>query len=339
MKEVEKISIGGYAFTLEKDASEEAAQYLGGLEAHYLGQQGGKEIMEGIEERMAELLLDRCGQGGIATAADIRAIIEVIGRPERIEADDPAPDGQEEPRRRKLFRDMEDKRLGGVCSGLATYFDIDVSWLRLGVAAAAVIIFFTGADHGVWCLLVPILYALLWVAMPAARTAQDRWAMKGESGTLDEIRRNVSSGVKEMGQAANEVVKSDTFKQVGKIFLVIVGFVLLITGTSGLASASLIGFQANTLFSEPFAWMQDQLAAQSPALLDLFSIDWVLTLVVLAVLLPFIGMLYGGIQLIFGFKSPSWKPGLVIFVSWLIIVIVLLVLVVGKLFSAHLISI
>jgi hypothetical protein len=51
-----------------------------------------------------------------------------------------------------------------------------------------------------------------------------------------------------------------------------------------------------------------------------------MVLVALAVILPFVGILYGGIQMIFGFKSPSWKPGLVIFVLWLIILVVLGVL-------------
>ena len=53
MKEVERVSIGGYAFTLDKDASMEADRYLKELESHYLAQEGGREIMEGIEERMA----------------------------------------------------------------------------------------------------------------------------------------------------------------------------------------------------------------------------------------------------------------------------------------------
>ena len=51
-----------------------------------------------------------------------------------------------------------------------------------------------------------------------------------------------------------------------------------------------------------------------------------MVLAALAIILPFVGLLYAGIQLIFGFKSPSWRPGLVIFVLWLIIIIVLLVL-------------
>ena len=76
MKEIEKLSIGGYAFTLEKDAAALVEQYLKDLEAHYLSQPGGKEIMEGIEERMAELLIERCGKNGVVTVADIRGFGE-----------------------------------------------------------------------------------------------------------------------------------------------------------------------------------------------------------------------------------------------------------------------
>ena len=131
MTEVEKVSIGGYAFTLEKDASMEVEHYLKGLEAHYLSQPGGKEIMEGIEERMAELLLERCGQHGVASVQDIRGIIDILGRPERIEADDPEPERPQEAPQRKLYRDLENKRIGGVCAGLANYFHFDVVAMRI----------------------------------------------------------------------------------------------------------------------------------------------------------------------------------------------------------------
>ena len=177
-----------------------------------------------------------------------------------------------------------------------------------------------------WSLTVPGIYCILWLAMPAARTAQDRWAMSGESGTADEIRRNVQSGIREMGDTAREVAKSDFFKQFGRIFLVIIGLVLLITGTSGLASISVLSLKGMDFFGVPYMQFMDELAQQAPVFLDLMNTTWVMVLVALAVILPFVGILYGGIQMIFGFKSPSWKPGLVIFVLWLIILVVLGVL-------------
>ena len=327
MKETEQISVGGYAFILEQDASQALGKYISELESHYLQQEGGKEIMEGIEERVAELLLDKCGNGRVGTLAHVQAVIDVVGRPERIEADDPATEAPtgDKPRKR-LFRDLAHKSLGGVCSGLAAYFDIEVAWLRIGFIVLTVINFFGGMHSGMWSLTVPAVYCVLWLAMPAARTAQDRWAMSGESGTADEIRRNVQSGIREMGDTAREVAHSDFFKQFGRIFLIIIGLVLLITGTSGLASISVLSLKGVDLFGVPYMEFMDELADHAPVFLDLMNTTWVMVLVALAVILPFVGILYGGIQMIFGFKSPSWKPGLVIFVLWLIILVVLGVL-------------
>ena len=150
--------------------------------------------------------------------------------------------------------------------------------------------------------------------------------MKGDSGTADDVRRNVQSGIHEMGDAAREVVQSDFFQRFGKWILVCIGIILLIMGTSGLASVSVLSLKGTQLFGIPFAHWMDEMAEEAPFLMDLLSEPWVLVLAALAIILPFVGLLYGGIQLIFGFKSPSWKPGLVVFVLWLIIVIVLLVL-------------
>ena len=115
MKITEQLSIGGYAFTVEKDAAAALQEYIGTLESHYLAQEGGKEIMDGIEERVAELLLDKAGRGGVVTRDHVNAVIAIVGRPERIEADDPGPEtSAKENHSRRLFRDLEDKRLGGV---------------------------------------------------------------------------------------------------------------------------------------------------------------------------------------------------------------------------------
>jgi phage shock protein PspC (stress-responsive transcriptional regulator) len=339
MKQVERVSIGGYAFTLEVDASEAAKAYLTELEAHYLDQEGGKEIMEGIEERMAELLLERCGNGGVVSLSAVQGVIDILGRPEKIEADDPGPQAapKAEKPRKKLFRDTVDKRLGGVCSGLANYFEIDVSWIRAGFIVLTLLSCLGFSHGGGWTLSVPVIYAILWLAMPAARTAQERWAMKGDPGTADDIRRNVQTGMHEMGDAAREVAHSDFFQSAGKVLVVVVGLLLLITGTSGLASVSVMGLKGPALFGTSYQHFLSEMSDCAPAVMDLLSTPWVVVLMVLAVVLPFIGMLYGGIQLIFKFKKPAWKPGLVIFVLWLVVVIVLLVLFCMAAFSTEMV--
>ena len=324
MKTTEQISVGGYAFILEQDASQALGKYIAELESHYLQQEGGKEIMEGIEERVAELLLDKCGNGRVGTLEHVQAVIDVVGRPERIEADDPAAEAPagEKPRKR-LFRDLAHKSLGGVCSGLATYLDIEVSWLRIGFIVLTLINFFGGIRSGMWSLTVPGIYCILWLAMPAARTAQDRWAMSGESGSADEIRRNVQAGLHEMGNAAREVGRSDFFQKFGKLILLAVGIVLLVSGASALASISIISFNNLPVLGLSWEGWMDRLAEDVPWMADWLAQPWVMPLLALSVLLPLIGMVYGGVMMVFGFKSPSWRPGLVIFVLWLIVLVVL----------------
>ena len=332
MTEIEKVSIGGYAFTLEKAASEEVGKYLKNLEAHYLGKPGGKEIMEGIEERMAELLLERCGRNGVATMADIQSLIGILGRPERIEADDPEPEQAQARPQKKLYRDLENKRIAGVCAGLGNYFNFDVVAMRIIFCVITLALFFTGADEGVWSLSGFAAYAILWLAMPAARTAQERWAMKGDAGTLDDIQRNIRNGVEEMGDAARRGMDEvrDTVRGHGnelcKIILLVIGIILLLGGVSGLASVSVIGLKGPTLFSAPLDRFLDELSVDVPIFYDMVNTPWIMVLAVLAIVLPLIGLIYGGIQMIFGFKPPKWRPGLVIFVLWLVVLVVLAVL-------------
>lgn len=332
MTEIEKVSIGGYAFTLEKAAAEEVGQYLKNLEAHYLGKPGGKEIMEGIEERMAELLLERRGRNGVATMADIQSLIGILGRPERIEADDPEPSETQARPQKKLYRDLENKKIAGVCAGLGNYFNFDVVAMRIIFCVITLALFFTGVDEGVWSLSGFAVYIILWLAMPAARTAQERWAMKGDAGTLDDIQRNIRNGVEEMGDAARRGMRevTDTVRghgnELGKILLLVIGIILLLGGVSGLASVSVIGLKGPTLLSAPIDSFLDDMSLHAPAFYEMVNTPWILVLVILAVVLPLIGLIYGGIQLIFGFKPPKWRPGLVIFVLWLIVLVVLAVL-------------
>ena len=339
MTEIEKVSIGGYAFTLEKAAAEEVGQYLKNLEAHYLGKPGGKEIMEGIEERMAELLLERRGSNGVATMADIQSLIGILGRPERIEADDPEPSETQAKPQKKLYRDLENKKIAGVCAGLGNYFNFDVVAIRIIFCVITLALFFTGVEEGVWSLSGFAVYVILWLAMPAARTAQERWAMKGDAGTLDDIQRNIRNGVEEMGDAARRGMRevTDTVRghgnELGKILLLVIGIILLLSGVSGLASVSVLGLKGPTLFSAPIDSFLDDISLHAPAFYEMLNTPWILVLAVLAVVLPLIWLIYGGILLIFGFQPPKWRPGLVIFVLWLVVLVV-----VGVLFAMGVVS-
>lgn len=282
---------------------------------------------------MAELLLERCGRNGVATMSDINGILDILGRPERIEAEDVEPMAPQEKPKKRLYRDLENKRIAGVCAGLGNYLDFDVVLIRVLFAAVTCILFFSGARHGVWSMTGVGAYAILWLAMPAARTAQERWAMKGDAGTLNDIQRNIQSGVKEMGEAARKGMQevSDTLRsrngnELGKVILLIIGVILLLSGVSGLASVSVLGLKGPILFSAPLDHFLDELSVNVPIFYDMINTPWIMVLGILAIVLPLIGLIYGGVQMIFGFKPPKWRPGLVIFILWLVVLVVLGVL-------------
>ncbi len=320
MNKVEKVSIGGYAFTLDERAYEVASAYLDELKSFYGKQMGGSEIMEGIEERMAELLLEKCGPDTVASEQDINAIIAILGRPEVIEESDGGAQAEEKPAKKKLYRDLSNRVLGGVCSGLSTYFNIDVVLIRLAFALLTLLSCFS---RNGFVISIPVIYLILWIAMPAARTVRQKLESKGESGTVDEISKKFADGTREV---VEEVRTAPLWKKFGRILGVIIGIVFLVGGTSGLSAGAIMAFKfpagslaASTLIQRLFDYIPSEYV-------NLFSDPVVVTLVILCAVLPLLLLLYEGLKLIFNFKAPKWHPGLVIFVLWLIALVVLGVL-------------
>ena len=337
MKKVEKVSIGRYAFTLYEEAYRKASEYLDELNNYYSKRESGHEVMEGIEERMAELLLEKCGPGGIVSAEMIEEVISILGRPEVIEDADSDSSGSNlhYNAKKKLFRDPSSKILGGVSSGLAAYFNIEtalvrviwlVLWFIFSSAGAFTLPVFGGA-------FIPIVYIIMWIVIPPAKTVQQRCQMRGEDGTLGDLEKNISKGADYVGRKAREIGNSDFWRVLGRALGIIIGIILLIIGVSGLMVGALglfgITFFNTTILNLGLDWLSEYapvFALNVPMML--FKI-----VTMLVVFLPFLGMLYGGIQLIFGFKPPRWRPGLIIFIIWLISLIALVVLGLVGIFS------
>ena len=361
MKEIERVSIGGYAFTLDQDAAELVANYLDELERHYAPRQGGSEVLEGIEERMAELLHEQCGRDGVASKAVIENIIAILGRPEQIDAEgdsgsqpemteeknDSGHDPESPRTKRKLYRDMSNKVLAGVCGGLATYFNLDVALFRI-VFVAGTVAMAIPRWHGHFSvhLLFPILYLILWVAMPAAKTVRQRWEQRGEDGSIHGIQQSIESGARELSEAATRIGESPAWEQFGKILGKLIGVVLLIIGFSGLFGGGLLGFGSGLLRATPspmsglfgldhlYSEGMAELYDFAPSIAIALHQPWIRILLMLVVFLPFLGITYGALQLLFGFKAPKWHPGLIVFILWLMCIIAVGILVVTGLWTS-----
>lgn len=330
MKKVEKVSIGGYAFTLDAEAAIAAESYLRDMSACY----SNPEITDGIEERMAELLRERVAEGGVVEKKTIDSVIAILGRPERIAEDQPDGSPAEEKPARKLYRDMENARIAGVCSGLGAYFNFDPVIARVIFSVLFIISCFSFIEmNGALTLTSPLAYVILWICIPPARTAQQRWAMRGDPGTAEGVRRNVESG--NVGAAIKQVGQSPAWGTIGRILEVVIGLMLLIISVSGLFAGAL------ALFGWQWLGMGDilnsamiEIMQEFPQSSVIVNTMWVKILAVAVYSLPFIGMLYGSIMLLFHIKSPSWHPGLLIFILWLVSVVAFTVLILACMFSA-----
>ena len=128
MKEVKKCSISGIAFTLDADAYALLSRYLDSLKATYAETADGDEIVADIEARIAELILSQQENSRVVETPLLRQIISQMGTAEDISSESETDAAKKQPRiPRRLYRDTENARLGGVCAGLGRYFDVDAT--------------------------------------------------------------------------------------------------------------------------------------------------------------------------------------------------------------------
>ncbi|MBR4808764.1 MAG: PspC domain-containing protein [Bacteroidales bacterium] len=330
MKQTEKVSIGGYPFTLESDAAVEAEAYLKQMSEYYTN----PEITDGIEERMAELLRERTIEGGSVSKATILSVIDILGRPERIAEDEPESGAPDVKPSKKLYRDMANARIAGVCGGIGAYFNFDPVILRVAFLALTLVSMFSLFEvSGVASISVPMIYIILWICIPPARTARQRWELRGDDGSAESVRRNVESG--KVSDALRQVGNAPVWGTVGRIFEVCIGLLLLIIAVSGLCGEAVAFFGWKWLGMEEVAGtVIADIADSFPQAAAAAGAVWFQILLLAVCALPFIGMLYASIMMLFRIKAPSWHPGLIIFILWIISIIALAVFSACFLFSA-----
>ncbi|MEM9916499.1 MAG: PspC domain-containing protein [Bacteroidota bacterium] len=201
MNKVFNINLGGYPFTIDEDAYEHLSDYLDTIHKHFKSSEGYEEITGDIEARIAELFEEHLGGRKIVTIKDVSAAIRRMGTPEDFGAE-PTGDRQRYASGesaiktgKRLFRNPEDKVVGGVCSGIAAYFGIqDPLWVRLGF----ILITISGGFG------IP-LYIILWAILSEAGTAGDRLAMRGEPINVSNIARTIEEEIDHLSDTLTDL--------------------------------------------------------------------------------------------------------------------------------------
>ena len=228
MKKTFNINLAGYPFTIDEDAYNLLKDYLDTIRYAFDTKDDSAEIASDIEARIAELLIEsEKGEIRIVTLSEVSNVIERIGKPEEIleieETSKTIDEGVSEKEtekveiketvtpppftqsnnyssgiKKKFFRDPQNSMLGGVCSGLAAYFNIDPTIIRL----ITVVLFFLSAST------VAIAYIVLWIVMPEARTPYERMQMYGKEPSVE----NIGKTVTENFQENSEIYQADDNK-------------------------------------------------------------------------------------------------------------------------------
>lgn len=321
MNNLQKVSIGCCPFSMDVQAYETVDRYLKELGAFYKNRPEGKEILEGIEERMAELFLEKCGESGVVDVRVVEETLAILGKPDQIEeesaetAAEETGSVEEEKPVKKLYRDLDNKMMGGVLAGVSAYFKVDITAVRVLFLLLCVALIYVGkrtADE--IGLFLPMVYAVMWLCMPAARTVKEKLKLHGEKGTVGEIERNVQDGTAEYRvQQSNS---SEFWRVLLRIFGVFIGIGLIVTSVSIMVALGLAIIPGAVLASD-FLGFWTGFVGENPGILSVISPFFAKLDLALIIFLPLLGMIYGGLQLIFDFKSPKWHPGLVLFLLWI----------------------
>jgi len=324
------MNLSGIIFHIEEDAYEMLNKYLSTIKGYFHDSEGRDEIMSDIESRIAEMLQEKVSTTKQAVLKmDVESVIAVMGKPEEFagdNAENPKSESKQTEnntsydgsKRRRVFRDPDDKVLGGVCSGIANYFDLDPIWLR---AAFAISFFVFGSGL--------ILYIILCLIIPKAKTTAEKLEMRGEKIDINNISKTVSEEFEEFKQRmekfGNEVgskenrqrVKTTTEKAgdfvgdvlrsifliVGKIFSVI----LIVF------AVAMIVVLLGSLFGRNFIHMNTNDTDFSYSIYDMmhsiFPNDLPIELAVIGLILflglPLLSMIYGGVRCLFGIKQKN----------------------------------
>lgn len=236
MKKTLTVNLGGTVFHIDEDAYQLLDKYLSNLRIHFRKEEGSEEIMNDFEMRISELFGERVRLGHeVITIEHVEEVINRMGKPEEIFDEESQGEKEEEkeaagkrgfqeqiiPGKKKLMRDPDNRVIGGVAAGIAAYMGWDATAVRL----AMILLLFIPFVH--W---MAILYLVLWLVMPLAKTAADRLIMRGKSVTLETIGQTVTDNFEKVSNNVNDYISSDKprtfFQKLADLFVTVFGFIL-----------------------------------------------------------------------------------------------------------------
>ena len=197
MNKTTNIHLAQTLFSLDENAYTLLKNYLEKLALLFKNIEGAKDILEDIEVRIAELFTSlKKDELYVISVEDVEKVIETLGTPEDLAGEeDTAEEASQFTGSKKLFRDPDDRFLGGVAGGLSHYVGLDSVWIRL----IMLILFFSSVGG------VVLVYILLWILIPEAKTTADKLMMKGEPVNVSNIKKKIKEEIDQVSDKVKDV--------------------------------------------------------------------------------------------------------------------------------------
>lgn len=325
MKKNFSVNIGGRIFNIDDDAYECLNNYLARLRNFFAADQGSDEIISDIEMRIADLL-DQQKENGqqIISLKHIEDVIASMGEPSQL-SDSETEKTAYTPgikTRGKLFRDPDNRQIGGVAAGIAAWFGIDPVWVRL-IFAAFTLFYAVGI----------IVYVVLWLILPVAQTTSEKLEMQRQSININTLRNELASAGSGLQKTGNTVLQSAgtlirfVTEVIARVFSLLVKVIGRLAGLALLlfVIAMFIGISAASLVREQMNMGDYQLNTTTVVhalqwLVPGPDVRWLAYISLILLVLALTGLLiYAGLRLLV-----KWPP-----LRWQIIIVFVLMLVTG----------
>lgn len=320
MNEFKRYNVAGISFAMETDAHEALNQYLESLRKAYEGNAGRDEIIADIEGRIAELILSaQSSQDQVIARPLVENIIRQMGSADDISGGKPEhKPGASIPRR--LYRDGDNVKIGGVCSGVAKYFNIDAAIVRICFFIPLLLAIFLPKWYGIdnFCgnifIAEIILYLLMWFAVPKAITARQKLEMNGEPITSASIAGYEPQSEEE--RARNSVARFvSVLGFVGMVILKSVVVLLLFPLAFSIIAMIAVGI-AVLIGASFFIPGLPEISASIGTFIPILGIT--------SVVIPICAVCYLFLALLFSYKPKSYILG-ILFGLWVVVVVLLAV--------------
>lgn len=333
MKKTLDINISGFIYHIDQDAYDRLFTYINHLERYYGENEEAREIIRDIEQRISELLDERKSNNNVVfSIEDIEEIIKILGTPEDIFGEDIEENTENKKKiKRKLYRAKSGRIVAGVAAGIANYFEISVALVR------SILIILALVGYGFPF----IIYIVMWIFIPEAKTPSQKLEMKGEAINIENIEKNikkeyeeVKKGLKNNYPHARNIISKigdilyTIINKLGKTIKILIGIIFVTSGIISIISFLGSLFLANS-FSAPFGDMY-LMSVIPDVVLNTANLTLFYICIILSICIPLVLITYAGLRMIFKIKSGGTIIGLSCLALWIFSIINLGIIAVNQ---------